>query len=77
MKTELKILMLDDDVHDAELIKGELRKGGLNFRARRVDTQKAFMDVLAHDPPDLILSDHGLPSFNGFEALALAKQKKS
>lgn len=74
MKPEMKILMLEDDVHDAELIKGELRKGCLSFRARRVDTRQAFTEFLMHDTPDLIISDHGLPSFNGFEAMAMAKQ---
>lgn len=75
MKRGLKILILEDDVRDAELVKEELRKGGLSFRARRVETQKAFVDMLADEPPDLILSDHGLPSFNGFEALAVARQR--
>jgi PAS domain S-box-containing protein len=73
MDKELKILMLEDDVRDAELIKEELRKGGFSFRARRVETQKAFNDILNLDPPDLVLSDHGLPDFNGFEALAVAQ----
>jgi len=75
MKGELKILILEDDVRDAELVKEELRKGGLSFRVRRVESQKAFVDVITHDPPDLILSDHGLTGFNGFEALAVAKQR--
>src|SRR2546422_11364230 len=75
MKTELNILMLEDNVSDAELVQRELRKGGLAFRARCVQTQKAFVKALEHHPPDVILSDHGLPAFNGFEALAVAKQK--
>jgi len=75
MKTELKILMLEDDIHDAELIKRELRKGGIPFDLQRVDTQEAFTHFIENDPPAVILSDHGLPAFNGFEALAIARKK--
>lgn len=71
----LKVLMLENDVHDAELIKNELFKGGFPIRAQRVETQETFADALARDPPDIILSDHGLPAFNGFEALTVAKQR--
>lgn len=75
MKTELKILMLEDNVSDAELVQHELRRGGLRFRARCVQTRKAFVEALKLTPPDVILSDHGLPSFSGFEALAVAKKE--
>src|SRR6266481_1957010 len=57
------------------MINHELRKGGLLFRAKRVETKEDFMHQLEEYPPDLILSDHGLPSFDGFTALALAGDK--
>ena len=75
MKTELKILMLEDNVHDAELIEAELHSAGLSFHACCVQTQKAFVDSLVDDLPDVILSDHGLPEFTGLEALAMARQR--
>jgi PAS domain S-box-containing protein len=75
MKTELKILMLEDNIHDAELIHREMRKLGIPFDLQRVDTQEAFSHVIENDPPAVILSDHGLPAFNGFEALAIARKK--
>jgi PAS domain S-box-containing protein len=40
-----------------------------------VETREAFTRELEHDPPDLILSDHGLPCFDGFTALAIAREK--
>jgi len=67
--------MLEDDVNDAELVQHELRLGGLRFRADCVQTRTAFIDALEHNPPDVILSDHGLPAFGGFEAMVLAKKK--
>src|SRR5438093_1044457 len=73
MKKELNILLLEDDLDDTELINHELRKGGFPFRFKRVETQEGFLCALEGDRPDVILSDHGLPAFNGFEALAVAR----
>src|SRR5882672_11220717 len=73
MKKELNIVNLEDDIEDAELIERALRKGGLRFRLNRVVTQEDFLLAIQKDPPDVILSDHGLPAFNGFEALTVAK----
>src|SRR3954466_6629867 len=53
----------------------ELRKGGLSFQSQRVDTREQFLNALAGQRPDLILSDHGLPAFDGFSALAIAREK--
>jgi PAS domain S-box-containing protein len=55
------------------IVSRELRNAGLAFCLRRVETKEAFLSQLQHDPPDLILSDHGLPCFDGFAALAIAR----
>ena len=74
MKNTVRILILEDDSRDAILMKDELQRGGLKFEAKRVDTRDHFLNCLQNDPPDLILSDHGLPAFDGFSALMLAKK---
>lgn len=71
---EIQILVVEDMPADVVLINHELRKGGLAFKVRRVTTGEEFMRVLRNGPPDLILSDHGLPQFDGFSALALAQR---
>src|SRR5687767_13332150 len=53
----------------------ELKAGGLAVDAKRVETREEFLREIQHRPPDLILSDHGLPSFDGFTALAIARDK--
>ncbi len=53
-----------------------LRQGGLRCRCTRVDNKETFMRELEDHPPDVILSDRGLPSFDGFAALALARDKR-
>jgi DNA-binding response OmpR family regulator len=76
MTKKLHILILEDAPADAVLIKHELRKGGLSFHSKQVDNGEDFMDELSHRPPDLILSDHGLPGFDGFTALAIARDQQ-
>lgn len=75
MKNELNILLIEDDQNDAEIIQHTLHKGGLRFRLNRVDTETDFLAALQSGNTDLILSDHGLPSFSGFEALATAQKQ--
>ncbi len=75
MKKELRILVLEDVAADVLLMSHELRSGGLAFEAKRVETREQFLHEIEEDPPDLILSDHGLPGFDGFTALALARDR--
>jgi signal transduction histidine kinase len=75
VKQTIHILMLEDDAADAELVEHTLRKGGLVFSRERADTQAEFSRALERSPPDLILSDYSLPSFDGYAALAIARAK--
>jgi len=75
MDNPLRILMLEDRPEDAALTKEALRKGGLRFSFACVDTKDEFVRQLDEQKPDVILSDHGLPAFDGFSALRLVKQK--
>ncbi len=70
---ELRILVLEDVPADVMLIDHELRQAGIPFQVKRVETREAFTRELETNPPDLILSDHGLPGFDGFAALGLAR----
>ncbi len=73
MGKKLKILLLEDVESDAELIKYELRKAGIDFTLRRVDTREDFLEEVGKRPPDIILADYSLPLFDGLSALALAQ----
>ncbi len=75
VKKEIRILMLEDNVADAELIKFALREGGLVFSLKRVESRTQFLREMAQNPPDLILLDYSLPAFDGFTALTLAQEK--
>ena len=75
MKKNLHILLIEDDPVDVFRLRHELRHGGLAFRSCRVQTREDFLKVLQSDPPDVILSDHGLPSFDGFTALDIVQKR--
>jgi two-component system, cell cycle sensor histidine kinase and response regulator CckA len=75
MDKELRILMLEDIPTDAELAERELRKAGVAFIAKRVETEADFIKALEDFAPDLILADYSLPSFNGLKALAITREK--
>jgi signal transduction histidine kinase/CheY-like chemotaxis protein len=75
MNKELRVLVVEDMPQDMALINHELRKAGFHFRARRVESRDAFLHELEHHPPDIILSDHGVPGFDGFAALAEARNR--
>jgi len=72
MRQPLRILSLEDDPRDAELIQGLLEAEGIACELTRVDTQSAFQASLEGGRFDLILADYTLPSFDGLSALKLA-----
>jgi PAS domain S-box-containing protein len=72
---DLQILVLEDVEADVFLINHELRRGGFTFHSKRVETRDDFVHEIESNPPDVILSDHGLPSFDGFSALSIAREK--
>src|SRR5579863_2270425 len=71
MRQPLRILSLEDDPNDAELIQETLEADGIACELVRVDTQPAF-EASIGESPDLILADYTLPSFDGLSALKLA-----
>lgn len=75
MSKEIHVLVIEDSPQDMALINYELRKAGLRFRSRRVESRDAFLHELEHHSPDIILSDHGVPGFDGFAALAEARSR--
>ncbi len=67
----LRIVFVEDVAADAELAAAELRRAGLSFESRRVETRADFVAALGEYRPTLVLSDYTLPGFNGMEALAI------
>src|SRR5258705_2687205 len=72
----LRVLLVEDEADDAELIIRELRTAGVRFRSHRVDNRSDYLEAL-RDPPDIVLSDHTLPDFSAIEAVRLLRQQGS
>ena len=71
----LRILHLEDNPTDGELIRSVLEAAGLACTFERVETAADFQAALERKRFDLILSDFTLPSFDGMSALKVARQK--
>ena len=74
MTQPLRILHLEDDPLDTELVHNLLHAEGLPARIERVDTLAAFQNALEHECYALILSDYTLPGTDPMEALVLARR---
>jgi CheY-like chemotaxis protein len=69
----LRVLLVEDDPNDAELICLALQRGGYDPRTRCVQTADGMRAALAEQAWDVILSDNGLPELSGPDAFALVR----
>ena len=67
--------MLEDNPADRELLERELRRGGVKYVSRCVETEPDFIRELAEFRPDLVISDFSLPTFDGLSALRLCRER--
>jgi sigma-B regulation protein RsbU (phosphoserine phosphatase) len=75
MTAPIRILHLEDDPNDAELIAMHLSSQGLSHELVRVKSQAEFTAALEKGGFDIILADNSGPAFSGRNALTLARQK--
>ena len=69
MSTPLRVLIVEDQEDDAALMLRELRRAQFEPEYRRVETEEELTAALGMGSWDIVLSDHGLPSFNSLQAL--------
>ena len=74
MPHPVRILIVEDNLSDADLLLFEVRRGGWDPAWVRVETEAAFLQAL-DDRPDLILSDLTLPRFDGLRGLGHADRQ--
>jgi PAS domain S-box-containing protein len=75
MSTLLKLLQLEDDNSDAELIEKFLRRAGLEFSTTVVSDKREFLAAIRGCSFDAILADNSLPQFNSTDALRLLQME--
>lgn len=69
--SSLRILLLEDDPSDAELVQATLEADQLVCDVNVVKTRAEFLTGLESQQIDLVLADYKLPSFDGLSALKL------
>jgi DNA-binding NtrC family response regulator len=72
----LRILLLEDDLGDVELIQELLEVDHFDCEVTRVQTRPEFLAALESAEIDVILADYKLPSFDGLSALKLAQSAR-
>lgn len=74
MKKPLRILHLEDNSWDAELIRTELESTRIPCSITQIYTEKEFEAALQNCSIDVILSDSQLPSFETLKALTRSRE---
>jgi C4-dicarboxylate-specific signal transduction histidine kinase len=75
MNAPLRILYLENDLADAELVQETLEAGGIACELTRVEAEGEFRTVLRRGGFDLILADYTLPAFDGLSALRIVRHQ--
>ena len=73
MGKAIRLLIVEDVEDDALLLVREIRTGGFEPVFKRVESEKDLAEALKAETWDIIISDYGMPGFNGIDALRMAK----
>ncbi|HVM12532.1 MAG TPA: PAS domain S-box protein, partial [Actinomycetota bacterium] len=71
----LRLLYLEDDRTDLELLDAELRRSSMLYELRHVDDHARFVRELERFEPHAVLADYQLPSFDGMTALQIVLER--
>jgi len=74
MSAVLKMLMVEDVPSDAEITLRELKRNGMEFVVRLVETEADLRRECVEFAPDIVLSDFAMPQFDGLSALRIVRQ---
>lgn len=72
----LRVVLVEDNPLDAELIVATLKRAGYALSFERVDLPEDFKRQLRYGNPDLILCDHNLHGWTGSDALKILREIK-
>lgn len=70
----LRIVLLDDNPYDVELIRLTLQEG-MDCNVTVLDSKLALTSYLENIRPDVVISDSNIPGWDGLEALSFVREK--
>ncbi|MGH2399569.1 MAG: GAF domain-containing protein, partial [bacterium] len=69
MARPLRVLIVEDNPDDADLVVRELKRSGFAPAAKRVDSAEGMREALAAEAWDIVISDFSMPGFSGADAI--------
>jgi DNA-binding NarL/FixJ family response regulator len=76
MTKPLRVLLLEDNEADAQLIRDELQRSEMPNVLKRVDSEETFSAALSGFEPDVVLANHSRPSFDSRAALTILRAER-
>lgn len=76
MKAKVRVLHIDDNIHDRKLVKDALQKEHDGFQVAEADSREKFENYLAEQNFDIVLSDFNILGFDGLQVLQAVKELK-
>src|SRR5712671_1013894 len=73
---QLRVLHVEDNELDAELVAESLRKGGFSVSVAVVQEESEFEQQLGLQRPDVVIADYNLPQWKGMEALSVLRRER-
>ncbi len=74
-QVSLKVLMVEDNPFDHELVLHELNRSGFAIEKTLVRTAAEFVTQVRQERPEIVLADYNLGDWTGVEAVAILKQE--
>ena len=76
-KQPLRVLLVEDNPDDVQIILRLLRRGGYEPSWQQVQTAETLEDALAHGHWDIVLSDYTMPQFDALSALSKLREQSA
>ncbi len=73
--SKLRVLLVEDNPSDVELVLRELRRGGLDVLSDVAQTEEEFTQLVRAHSYQVILADYNLPQWRGMEALEVLRRE--
>jgi len=77
MSTTLRLLIVEDNEDDAQLVLVRLRRAGYSPDFTRVDSAAKLREALRQNDWHIVVSDYAMPGFSGLEALRILREDDS
>src|SRR5437667_2198505 len=77
MGKSIRVLIIEDSEDDALLLVERLKRGGFTPVWKRVYSAESLSSALSEQTWDMVFSDHSMPGFGSFQALAVLKEAET